>query len=94
MEKIGFSKFVSLGNKAHLDESDFVEAFGRDSDSTFILLYIESVVDGRKFMDACRRVVKNKPIFAVKMWAMCTCLWAFTIRGPTRSGWPIRMPLE
>jgi acetyl coenzyme A synthetase (ADP forming)-like protein len=66
MEKIGFSKFVSLGNKAHLDESDFIEAFGRDSDSTFILLYIESVVDGRKFMDACRRVVKNKPIFVVK----------------------------
>jgi acetyl coenzyme A synthetase (ADP forming)-like protein len=66
MEKIGFSKFVSLGNKAHLDESDFVEAFGRDPDSTFILLYIESVVDGRKFMDACRKVVRNKPIFVVK----------------------------
>lgn len=66
MEKIGFSKFVSLGNKAHLDESDFVEAFGKDPDSTFILLYIESVVDGRKFMDVCRKVVKNKPIFVVK----------------------------
>jgi acetyl coenzyme A synthetase (ADP forming)-like protein len=66
MEKIGFSKFVSLGNKAHLDESDFVEAFGKDPDSTFILLYIESVVDGRKFMDVCRRVVRNKPIFVVK----------------------------
>ncbi|MHA1909429.1 MAG: CoA-binding protein, partial [Candidatus Thorarchaeota archaeon] len=36
MERIGFSKFVSLGNKAHLDEADFVEAFGRDPDSTFI----------------------------------------------------------
>lgn len=66
MEKIGFSKFVSLGNKAHLDESDFIEAFGRDADSTFILLYIESVVDGRKFMDVCRKVVRNKPIFVVK----------------------------
>ncbi|MGD9395804.1 MAG: acetate--CoA ligase family protein [Candidatus Thorarchaeota archaeon] len=66
MEKIGFSKFVSLGNKAHLDEADFVEAFGRDPDSTFILLYIESVVDGRKFMDACRKVVPTKPIFVVK----------------------------
>jgi len=66
MEKIGFSKFVSLGNKAHLDEADFVEAFGRDPDSTFILLYIESVVDGRKFMQACRKVVPSKPIFVVK----------------------------
>jgi acetyl coenzyme A synthetase (ADP forming)-like protein len=66
MEKIGFSKFVSLGNKAHLDESDFIEAFGRDPDSTFILLYIESVVDGHKFMEACRKVIRNKPIFVVK----------------------------
>jgi acetyl coenzyme A synthetase (ADP forming)-like protein len=66
MEKIGFSKFVSLGNKAHLDESDFVEAFGRDPDSTFVLLYIESVVNGHKFMDACRSVVRDKPIFVVK----------------------------
>jgi len=66
MERIGFSKFVSLGNKAQLDEADFVEAFGRDEDSTFILLYIESVVNGRKFMDACRRVIPHKPIFVVK----------------------------
>jgi len=66
MEKIGFSKFVSLGNKAHLDEADFIEAFGRDPDSTFLLLYIESVVNGRKFMDACKQVVSHKPIFIVK----------------------------
>jgi acetyltransferase len=66
MEKIGFSKFVSLGNKAHLDEADFITAFGRDPDSTFILLYIESVVDGKKFMEACKEVVPHKPIFVVK----------------------------
>ncbi len=66
MEKIGFSKFVSLGNKAHLDEADFIEAFGRDPDSTFILLYIESVVDGHKFMEACKKVIPHKPIFIVK----------------------------
>ncbi|MFQ5834288.1 MAG: acetate--CoA ligase family protein, partial [Candidatus Thorarchaeota archaeon] len=66
MEKIGFSKFVSLGNKAHLDESDFIEAFGRDPDSTFILLYIESVMDGRRFMNVCRKIARNKPIFVIK----------------------------
>ncbi|TFG28898.1 CoA-binding protein [Candidatus Thorarchaeota archaeon] len=66
MEKIGFSKFVSLGNKAHLDEADFIEAFGRDPDSTFLLLYIESVVDGHKFMNACKKVIQHKPIFIVK----------------------------
>ncbi|MHA1135490.1 MAG: acetate--CoA ligase alpha subunit [Candidatus Thorarchaeota archaeon] len=66
MEKIGFSKFVSLGNKAHLDEADFIEAFGRDPNSTFLLLYIESVVDGKKFMEACKKVIPTKPIFIVK----------------------------
>ncbi len=66
MEKIGFSKFVSLGNKAHLDEADFIEAFGSDPDSTFLLLYLESVVDGKKFMDACKKVIPHKPIFIVK----------------------------
>ncbi len=66
MERIGFSKFVSLGNKAQLDEADFIEAFGKDPDSTFLLLYIESVVDGRKFMKACRKVIPHKPIFIVK----------------------------
>ncbi|MHA2601748.1 MAG: acetate--CoA ligase alpha subunit [Candidatus Thorarchaeota archaeon SMTZ1-83] len=66
MEKIGFSKFVSLGNKAQLDEADFVEAFGRDPNTTFILLYIESVMNGRKFMEACRKVTPNKPVFVVK----------------------------
>ncbi|MHA1938477.1 MAG: acetate--CoA ligase alpha subunit [Candidatus Thorarchaeota archaeon] len=66
MEKIGFSKFVSLGNKAQLDETDFVEAFGRDPDSNFILLYIESVVDGKRFMNACRKIAPHKPIYVVK----------------------------
>jgi acetyltransferase len=66
MEKIGFSKFVSLGNKADLNEADFVDAFGRDPDTKFILLYIENVVEGRKFMGVCRKVAPKKPIFVVK----------------------------
>jgi acetyltransferase len=65
-EKIGFSKFVSLGNKSQLDEADFVEAFGKDPDSKFILLYIESVIEGRRFMKVCREVTPQKPIFVVK----------------------------
>jgi acetyltransferase len=66
MEKIGFSKFVSLGNKALLDESDFLKAFGNDPDSHFILLYIENVTDGKQFMEVAKEVVKKKPVFVVK----------------------------
>ncbi|MCK4567931.1 MAG: acetate--CoA ligase family protein, partial [Candidatus Thorarchaeota archaeon] len=33
---------------------------------SFILLYIESVIDGHKFMEACKKVIPHKPIFIVK----------------------------
>ena len=49
-----------------MDEADFIEAFGRDPNSTFLLLYIESVVNGKKFIEACKKVIPHKPIFIVK----------------------------
>ena len=47
---IGFSKFISLGNKADLSEIDFIEYFMNDPDTSLILGYIEDVVDGRRFI--------------------------------------------
>jgi len=45
-EDIGFHSFVSLGNKADLDEVDFIEAMGEDEDVGVILLYLESIEKG------------------------------------------------
>ncbi len=63
---VGFSKVVSLGNKAVLDEADFMRYLANDDETNVIMLYLEGVSDGRKFMDVAREVSKTKPIVAVK----------------------------
>ncbi len=64
--EIGFSKFISLGNKADLSEIDFIEYFMSDPDTSLILGYIEDVVDGRRFMEVAQKATKIKPIILLK----------------------------
>ncbi len=63
---VGFSKIVSLGNKAVLDESDFMRFLAEDDETDVIMLYLEGVSDGKKFMEVAKEVSKVKPIVAVK----------------------------
>jgi acetyltransferase len=63
---VGFSKFISLGNKADLSEIDFIEYFMNDPGTSMILGYIEDVVDGRRFMEVAARATKVKPIILLK----------------------------
>ncbi len=63
---IGFSKIISLGNKADLDETDFIQALGQDENTNVILLYIESIENGSKFIEVARKVSAEKPIIIVK----------------------------
>jgi len=65
-ENIGFSKFISMGNKADVNENDILEYLREDTKTKVILLYIEDIVDGRKFVDTVSRVTQEKPIIAVK----------------------------
>ncbi len=65
-ENIGFSKFISMGNKADVNENDILEYLRADPKTKVILLYIEDIVDGRKFVDTVSRVTEEKPIIAVK----------------------------
>ncbi len=65
-EKIGFSKFISMGNKADVNENDLLEYLGSDPQTKVILLYLEDIVDGRGFVDVASRVTEKKPIIAVK----------------------------
>jgi len=64
--RIGFSKFISLGNKIDLNEIDFLEYFMDDPQTDIILGYIEDVVDGRRFIDIAKRVTKKKPVILIK----------------------------
>lgn len=64
--RIGFSRFVSLGNKADVNEVDLLEAWEDDPESRVILAYIEGLPDGQRFIEVARRVTRKKPVVAVK----------------------------
>jgi acetate---CoA ligase (ADP-forming) len=65
-EGIGFSKFISVGNKADVNENDVLEYLRQDLKTKVILLYLEDIVDGRKFVDTVSMVTEEKPVIAVK----------------------------
>ncbi|MBN2296706.1 MAG: acetate--CoA ligase family protein [Pirellulales bacterium] len=66
---IGFSKFVSFGNKAGVTEIELFDYLHKDPATDIILLYLEELRDGRGLMEAARRVTRGehaKPILAIK----------------------------
>lgn len=68
-EGVGFSKFVSLGNKADISESDVMEHLSGDPETRVILGYVESIDDGARFLAAAREVTPKKPVILVKAGA-------------------------
>ena len=62
----GISMFLGLGNKLDVDECDVLEQLAGDDDTRSIALYIESVTDGPRFLEACQRVVGRKPLVLLK----------------------------
>ncbi|MCL7392682.1 MAG: acetate--CoA ligase family protein [Thaumarchaeota archaeon] len=66
LKQIGLSDLVSIGNKADLNETDFIEYFGDDKHTKVITLYLEGVDDGRRFLEVSKKVSKKKPIIALK----------------------------
>jgi len=64
--EIGFSAFVSLGNKADLSEIDCIHYFAQDDNTDIILGYIEDVVSGEQFLKAASAATKQKPIVLLK----------------------------
>jgi acyl-CoA synthetase (NDP forming) len=63
---IRFSKVISYGNAADLNESDFLEYLSEDPDTEIIAAYIEGVKDGRRFFRAMRRASGRKPVIVLK----------------------------
>ncbi|MGE5663485.1 MAG: acetate--CoA ligase family protein [Deltaproteobacteria bacterium] len=68
-EGVGFSKFISLGNKADISESDVMEHLSGDPETRVILGYVESIDDGTRFLAAAREVTPKKPVILVKAGA-------------------------
>ncbi len=61
---MGISKACSIGNKADVDECDILEYLISDADTGVIGLYLESIPNGRRFMELCRRT--EKPIVVLR----------------------------
>jgi acetyltransferase len=61
---IRFSKAISLGNEANINMVDALEYLGEDEQTKAIILYIEGIRDGRRFVEAARRITRHKPVVA------------------------------
>jgi acetyltransferase len=67
---IGFSKFISMGNKAGLTENELLLYLKNDPKTGVILMYLEDLINGREFMEIARSITSSptnpKPIIALK----------------------------
>ncbi len=65
-KNVGFSYIISLGAKMDLGFSDLIDFLGVDPETRAIILYLEYISRGRKFMTAVRSFARSKPIVVVK----------------------------
>lgn len=65
-KNIGCSYFISVGTKVDIKFADLIDYLGVDPETRAIILYIESIKNGRRFMTAVRSFASSKPIIVVK----------------------------
>jgi 4-hydroxybutyryl-CoA synthetase (ADP-forming) len=65
---IGFSKVISMGNKVDMDENDILELLSEDVETKVIVMYLEDIHDGRRFMEIAKKITteSKKPIIVLK----------------------------
>jgi acyl-CoA synthetase (NDP forming) len=63
---LGIRAFGGSGNEAMVAIEDFMETFEVDELTRTVLLYIESVKDGKRFFESARRVGRKKPVIVLK----------------------------
>lgn len=66
MKGYGINKFVSYGNALDVSEADLLEYLAEDQTTKVIVLYIEGVKDGRKFLEKAKNAAKKKPVIVIK----------------------------
>ncbi|HKX70897.1 MAG TPA: CoA-binding protein, partial [Acidimicrobiales bacterium] len=63
---VGVSRAVSAGNAAAVTVPDYLEYYADDPETRVALAYVESVGDGRAFIERIRGVAERKPVVLVK----------------------------
>jgi acetate---CoA ligase (ADP-forming) len=65
-EKIGFSKFISTGNKSFLNEKEYFSYLENDSRTKSVFVYMESVKNHKEFLKSAYSLAKKKPVVLIK----------------------------
>lgn len=65
-EHVGLSNLISLGNMADMDETDFMQVLAEDPNTKVILIYIEGIKEGQRFLKVAPTVSKKKPVIILK----------------------------
>ena len=65
-QDIGIRAFCGSGNEAMITIEDYIDAFETDDLTRTVMLYVESVKNGRRFFESAGRVGKKKPIVLLK----------------------------
>jgi acetyltransferase len=63
---LGFSSFVSTGNKADIGDVDCLRFMSEDDNTKVIILYQESIDHPEKFRKLCKEIIPNKPVLSLK----------------------------
>ncbi|MCB9110939.1 MAG: acetate--CoA ligase family protein [Anaerolineales bacterium] len=66
-EGFGFSRIVSLGNQADVNETDMLPMLAEDKATKVIVLYMESISNGKRFVQHASEAAKQKPVIALKV---------------------------
>ena len=64
LNKFGFSIFASIGNMIDVDFADIIRYLNSEKNTKVIVCYIETLKNGKKFMDICKK--SKKPVIAIK----------------------------
>ncbi len=64
---LGFSRLISLGNQADINETDALAAIAGDPATRVLTMYLEGISDGRRFIEVASQVARQKPIVALKV---------------------------
>jgi acetate---CoA ligase (ADP-forming) len=65
-QKLGLAKLISIGNKADLNENDFLEALAEDKQTKVIMGYLESIMNGDEFVKVAEATASVKPVVVFK----------------------------
>ncbi len=65
-EEIGFSAIISAGNQSDISFVDYIDLLAKDENTSVIILYIEEIREGKRFLETVSQVSKEKPVVAIK----------------------------